>query len=150
MDTGLCFASARTSKRRLVYAGIVCLGILQQPAWARETLTFLTPGRIPNGGRVEIATPDGLDCRSLQSDRPSFNVGGGLRPDPLIGNQPEPLAGVSITIPFGGGQRNCDKIVEMEEATSRVRKAQELYDLGVISEDEFRAVGRKAYDALLN
>ena len=73
-----------------------------------------------------------------------------MRPDSLIGDQPEPLAGVSITIPFGSKQRNCDKIVEMEEATSRIRKAQELYDLGVINEDEFRAVGRKAYEVLMN
>lgn len=150
MDTGLCLATARALTWRIVNSIVVLLGILQQPAWSQETLRFLTPQRIPSGGKVEIATPDGLDCRSIQSDRPSFNIGGGMRPDPLIGEQPEPLAGVSITIPFGGKQRNCDKIVEMEEATSRIRKAQELYDLGVINEDEFRAVGRKAYEVLMN
>ena len=163
MDTSLCLATARTFTRRLASSVVVFIGILQQPTWAQETLTFLNPGRIPEGGRVEIATPDGLDCRSLQSDRPSLNVGGGItKPSVLPGmssgdafeatrlGPPEPLAGVSIIIPFGGEQRNCDRIIEMEEATLRVRKAQELYDLGVINEDEFRSVGRKAYDVLMN
>ena len=99
---------------------------------------------------MEIRTPEGVDCSSQQSDRPFVNVGGGMRPDPLIGLEPEPLAGISITIPFGIGQGNCDRLIQMEEGSSRVRKAQELYELGIINEDELNAVARQVYRSLLD
>ena len=149
MDTSLRFLASQTTAWRAVSCAIL-FGVLQQPAYSQATLEFLTPQRLPEGGRVEIRTPDGVDCTSQQADRPSFNIGGGFRPDPLIGLEPEPMAGVSITIPFGGEQRNCDRLLEMEEASVSIRKAQELYELGLIDEDEFKAVGRKAYQALLN
>ena len=149
MDTSLRFLASRKTKRRWL-SGCFLLGILFQPARSQAILEFLTPQRLPAGGRVEIRTPEGIDCSSQQSDRPFVNVGGGVRPDPLIGIEPEPLAGVSITIPFGIDQGNCNKLIEMEEASSRVRKAQELYELGVIDEDEFNAVARKSYESLLD
>lgn len=149
MDTSLRFLARQRSTWRAISCAIL-FGVLQQPAYSQAVLDFLTPNRLPEGGRVEIRTPDGVDCTSKQSDRPSVNVGGGFRPDPLIGLEPEPMAGVSITIPFGSEQGNCDKLIEMEEASVRIRKAQELYELGLISEDEFKELGRKAYATLLN
>jgi hypothetical protein len=149
MDTGLRFIAARVKAWRSIPCAIL-LGVLQQPAQSQAVLEFLTPQRLPEGGRVEIRTPDGVDCTSQQADRPSVNAGAGVRPDPLIGLEPEPMAGISITIPFGSEQRNCDRIVEMEEASIRIRKAQELYELGLITEDEFKELGRKAYATLLN
>ena len=149
MDPSLRFLARRGTTWRAISCAIL-LGVLQQPAKSQAVLEFLSPNRLPEGGRVEIRTPDGVDCTSKQSDRPSVNIGGGFRPDPLIGLEPEPMAGVSITIPFGGEQRNCDRLIKMEEASVRIRKAQELYELGVISEDEFKAVGRKAYSALID
>ena len=63
---------------------------------------------------------------------------------------PEPVGGIAIVIPFGGASSgNCAKLVEYEEASMRTRKALELYELGLITEDEFKAVGRKAYSMLL-
>ena len=149
MDTGLRFVAAKVKAWQSISCAIL-LGVLQQPARSQAVLEFLTPQQLPEGGRVEIRTPDGVDCTSQQSDRPSVNAGAGFRPDPLIGLEPEPMAGISITIPFGGEQRNCDRIIEMEEASTRIRKAQELYELGLITEDEFKAVGRKAFKSLLN
>lgn len=150
MGSGLRFPEARTTASKIIYACLLLAGILFPPARSQAVLEFLTPQQLPEGGRVEIRTPDGLDCTSQQSDRPSVNAGAGFRPDPLIGLEPEPMAGISITIPFGGEQRNCDKLIEMEEASVRIRKAQELYELGLISEDELKDVGRKAYAALIN
>ena len=149
MDTSLRFFASRKTKRRW-FSSCFLIGVLFQPARSQAVLEFLTPGRLPAGGRVEIRTPEGIDCSSQQSDRPFVNVGGGVRPDPLIGLEPEPLAGISITIPFGIEQGNCDELIEMEEGSSRVRKAQELYELGIIDEDEFNAVARKVYKLLLD
>ena len=160
MDTGLRSAATRKATWQIL-AGLVFVGVLQQPAKSQE-LEFLTPQRIPEGGRVEIRTPDGLDCTAQEADKPSLSLGAGItKPSVLQGitaadnfqpttiGPPEPMAGILITIPFGRNQGNCDKLLEMEEATARIRKAQELYDLGVINEEEFRAVGRKAYSVLL-
>jgi len=148
MDTSLRFLASQKTTWRTISCAIL-LGVLQQSAQSQTVLEFLTPDRLPEGGRVEIRTPDGVDCTSQQSDRPSVNAGAGFRPDPLIGLEPEPMAGVSITIPFGGEQRNCDRIIEMEEASIRIRKAQELYELGLITEEEFKRIGRKAYSSLI-
>ena len=149
MDSSLRFLASQKTKGRWL-SSCFLVGILFQPARSQAVLEFLTPQRLPSGGRVEIRTPEGVDCSSQQSDRPFVNVGGGMRPDPLIGLEPEPLAGISITIPFGIEQGNCDRLIQMEEGSSRVRKAQELYELGVIDEDELNAVARKVYGSLLN
>ena len=149
MDTGLRFLARQRSTWQAISMAIF-FGVLCQPARSQRVLEFLNPQRLPEGGRVEIRTPDGVDCTSQQADRPSVNAGAGFRPDPLIGMEPEPMAGIALTIPFGSEQRNCDRLIEMEEASVRIRKAQELYELGLITEDEFKAVGRKAFKSLLN
>ncbi len=135
--------------------------ILCQSAQA-QNLGFLDPFQHPQGERIEFSTPDGISCRHTDRDKPSFSIGAGLT-EPLIldgGSQfgiidsdrvtsPLPVVGAVIRIPFGSSSRNCDRIIAMEEATMNIRKGQELFDLGLISEAEFYALGRQAYDVLM-
>lgn len=163
MGTGLRFPKARKAARRILNASLLLSGILFAPARSQESLQFLTPQRHPDGGRIEIRTPDGLDCNSYAGDKPSLNIGAGVtKPSVLQGHSgmeyftptkigpPEPVFGIGITIPFGSQQKNCDALISYEEASTRIRKAQELYELGLISEAELKDVGRKAYAALVD
>ena len=140
-------------------SGVVCSAVMCQPARANEGLGFLDTYRLPEGSSVEFGSPDGVTCRHTDSDRPSISVGGGLTRSqvlaggtygPTINGPSEPVVGIVFRIPFGVKPHNCDKIIQIEEASIRIRKAQELFELGLISEDELKVVGRKAYAALMD
>ena len=162
MDSGLRTVATRAKAAAVGCAGFVLLGVLQQHSLANE-IDFLRPQRYPSSGRLELRTPDGLDCSATGPDRPSINIGAGVTdPQVLQGTQnadyffrtqigpPEPVGGIAIVIPFGGASSgNCAQLVEYEEASMRTRKALELYELGLITEDEFKAIGRQAYSTLL-
>ena len=167
MDSGLRITAARAKAWGIGCACALFAGVLQQYSLAQE-LEFLRPQRFPAGGRLELRTPDGLDCSATAPDRPKLTIGAAVTEPRIINGSsfiseytedeffnptalgpPEPVAGISISIPFGGASSgNCAKLVEYEEASMRTRKALELYELGLITEDEFKAIGRQAYSIL--
>jgi hypothetical protein len=107
-----------------------------------------------------------MSCRFTDQERPSLSVGAGIA-QPLVLNGingvaegvfsptritgATPMAGVVLRLPLGGtGQENCDKIMRREEAMMRVRNAQELFDLGLIEEEQLKKVGANAFRTLMD
>ena len=145
---------------------IVWFAVLRQPAQAQQIgIPFPFDGDDVDGSRLEFSTPEGMSCRFTDQERPSLSVGAGLA-QPLVLNGingfnsevfsptkttgATPMAGVVLRLPLGGtGQKNCDQIMRREEAMMRVRNAQELFDLGLIEEDELKKVGANAYRTLM-
>jgi len=146
---------------------IVWFAVLRQPAQAQQIgIPFPFDGDDVDGSRLEFSTPEGMSCRFTDQERPSLSVGAGLA-QPLVLNGingfteevfapakttgATPMAGVVLRLPLGGtGQKNCDQIMRREEAMMRVRNAQELFDLGLIDEDQLKKVGANAYRTLMD
>ena len=141
-------------------SGSLWSSVLFQPALAQD-LVFLDQTRYPEGSTMYFTTPDGVSCNFSDRDKPSLTVGAGVNSGdvlpgssstdgfyPTRNGSPQPVVGIVLRLPLGSSARGCDQIVLMEEATMRVRKAQELFELGLISEDEFEAIGRMAYEVL--
>ncbi len=134
-------------------------GILCQPA--KADLRAVTQTDDLEGSRLELASPDGYSCRFTNAERPSLTVGAGVAPSPVIqgvGNseyfsegrvgEPQPVVGVVLRIPLGAKPENCDAIVKIETATMKVRRAQELYELGLIELEQLELVAAKAYKVI--
>ena len=109
------------------------------------------------------------------AERPSIVFGAGVEEPPIIAGQsiggitggngelltetvvipsriadPQPVAGIAIRIPFGGGsQKNCDQLIRLSERQIAWEQAQQLFELGVISEDEMKEIGRRFYEVML-
>lgn len=141
----------------------ICLavvgGILFQPA--KADLRAVTQTDDLEGSRLELASPDGYSCRFTNAERPSLTVGAGIATSPVIqgvGNSkhfsegrvadPQPVVGVVLRIPLGAKPENCDAIVKIETATMKARRAQELYELGLIELEQLKAIAERAYDVI--
>lgn len=138
-------------------AGIVAVGgVLCQPA--RADLRAVTNTNDIEGSIIELRSPDGYTCRFTDAERPSLTVGAGIAASPVIpgvGNSefysegrigdPQPVAAVILRIPLGAPPNNCDQVVKVETATMKVRRAQELYELGLIELEQLELVADKAY-----
>jgi hypothetical protein len=138
---------------------------LRQPAQAQQIgIPFPFDGNDVDGSRLEFSTPEGMSCRFTDQERPSLSIGAGIA-QPLVLNGingfssevfsptkttgATPMAGVVLRLPLGGtGQENCDQMMRREEAMMRVRNAQELFDLGLIEQDQLELVGAKAFKIL--
>ena len=141
-------------------AGSVAVGgILCQPAAA--DLRAVTNTDDIEGSVIELRSPDGYTCRFTDAERPSLTVGAGLAASPVIpgvGNsefysegrigEPQPVAAVILRIPLGVPPNNCAQVVKIETATMRVRRAQELYELGLIELEQLELVAAKAYEVI--
>jgi hypothetical protein len=120
------------------------------------------------GSTVEFSNPDGVSCRMREGESPSITAGVGVSRGPVIpgafaGGRDDvffydpaeiapvqPVAGVILRIPFGGrSSRGCDDFIAIESAMARQTKAQELFDLGVISQEQLEEISEKAF-AVLN
>lgn len=141
-------------------AGTVAVGgILCQSA--RADLRAVTNTNDIEGSVIELRSPDGYTCRFTDAERPSLTVGAGLAASPVIpgvGNSefysegrigdPQPVAAVVLRIPLGAPPNNCDQVVKVETATMKVRRAQELYELGLIELEQLELVAAKAYEVI--
>ena len=136
-------------------AAALC-GVLCQPA--KADLRAITQSDDIEGSRIELRSPDGYTCRFTDTERPSLTVGAGVAPSPVIPGYgidgdytpgrlggPQPVVGVVLRVPLGSSPDNCKQIIAVETAAMKVRRAQELYDLGLITLEQFKEVGDKAF-----
>jgi len=66
----------------------------------------------------------------------TYGYGGGYNRD-----SNELVGGVALTVPLGGTiQANCDTIVEMEEARTKVELAVTLYEAGSITKEQLQQI----------
>ena len=150
----------------------IALLLLVTPAAAND-LTILNNSEEVEGGLTEFANPDGVSCRYREPSRPSLSFGAGLSRGPVLqesiaigegqigfnrtdsftntrAGDLQPVVGIALRIPFGGpGSRNCDNFLIIEDAMIRYTKAQELFELGVITQDQLEEIASKAF-AVLN
>lgn len=99
---------------------------------------------------MDIETSEGVRCRSSVGDRPSFEVGL-LYPLQSYDNnssessiQSSAIAGMHFRVPFGGPkQGDCSKIKKLEENSIRLKRAQELFDAGLLTAAQMKELGRQ-------
>ena len=142
-------------------AGVVAAisGVLCGPAGA--DLRAITDSDDIAGSKLELRSPDGTSCHFTDQERPSLTVGAGVAAAPVIPGygvndsytagrvgEAQPIAGVILRVPLGAAPSNCRQILAIETATMKLRRAQELYDLGLITLAQFQDVADKAYGVI--
>ena len=113
------------------------------------------------GPTTEFSNPDGVSCRINQGEKASLMVGGGFGGGRLIPgiasndfynparlSDPQPVAGIVLRLPLGGKVKGCDEFIAIESAMSRFNKAQELFDAGVITQEQLELIASRAYQVL--
>ena len=113
------------------------------------------------GPTTEFSNPDGVRCKINQGEKASLMIGAGfgsgrLLPgiatndfyNPSTLSDPEPVAGVVLRLPLGGKVKSCDEFIAIESAMSRYNKAQELFDAGVITQEQLELIAARAYQVL--
>ena len=146
-------------------AGGLILGahvMFQRVEAQRLGIGFINNGRNIDGSRLEFRTPEGYSCRYTDSDRPSVTGGIGVA-DPLVVpgsysynetfparvQDPQPVGGIVLKIPLGNKPKNCDEILRLEANNITLLKAQELFEYGLIEENEMNAIADEVYKNLL-
>ena len=136
-----------------LFATVALVG-MATPAMANGIIR--NPGRY-DGARLGVQTQRGTNCTSSAPDRASFSVvagyrdrdynygysdGYGFRGSPDNG---EFVGGAVISVPFGGPDfGDCSKLLELEEARSRLDMATTLFEAGALSTEELKAVADDA------
>ena len=113
------------------------------------------------GPTTEFSNPDGVSCRINQGEKASLMVGAGFGGGRLIPgiasnnfynpatlSDPQPVAGIVFRLPLGGKVKGCDEFIAIESAMSRYNKAQELFDVGAITQEQLELIASRAYQAL--
>ena len=108
-----------------------------------------------------MATPDGTTCRFVETERPSLTLGLGVVDPPVLPGiygyetafpaeiaDPQPVGGIVLRIPLGRSQQNCDALLKTEAAMNRLRKTQEMFENGLITEDQLKVVAGQTYAIL--
>ena len=146
------------------YWSILGTQVLFQRAEAQRLgIGFINNGRNIEGSRIEFSTPEGYSCRFTDSDRPSITGGIGVA-DPLVVpgtysyeetfpsriHDPQPVGGVVLKIPLGNKPKNCDEILRLEANNISLLRAQELFEYGLIEEEDMKKIADKVYQNLLN
>ena len=113
-----------------------------------------------NGAQTEFSTPGGFSCRHTAAEKPSLTLGAGVsRPlyspgfetEELVvlpKTEPVPLAGIMLRIPFGGSGNNCDELISIELQVVKLRQAQEMYELGLIDDEQLTEVSDKLFEVI--
>ena len=163
MESGVLILAARKVGAIIITASCIFAGELFKLAIAQRSqgLLFLAPQQFPEGGKLELRSPDGVDCVAHAPERSHISLGIGVAEPQILNGisagdflfeprtaKPWPVAGVAVTIPFGGPSSNCEALLRKEDAMSSVRKAQELFELGLINQDQMEAIAAQAYEAL--
>ena len=138
---------------------VVVGGVLCQPA--KADLRAISGANDIEGSRIELSSPDGYTCRFTDAERPSLSVGVGVAASPVIqgtaGNgyfsegrlgEPQPIGGIVLRIPLGGAPNNCGSVMKVETAMLKVRRTQELYDLGLVTIEELQKISADAFAAI--
>ena len=156
--------STRTAKTaKWVFFSILCgASVCERSHAQRVGVDFINNGRTFEGSRMEFRSPEGYSCRFDNSDRPSVSFGVGIADPQIIpssysyekiypayAKDREPVGGVVIRIPFGKDPDNCDEILRLESNKLSMFHAQELFENGLIEEDELKKVAEKVYANIL-
>jgi len=56
-----------------------------------------------------------------------------------------PVGGIVFRLPLGRAPANCDRFLKTEDAMNKLRKAQEMFELGLIEEDALKKVAAQTY-----
>lgn len=139
----------------------VALALIGSPAAAND-LAIMGSTNDFEGSTTEFSSPDGISCRYRASERPSLTIGAGVSRGVLIPglvtnnlyvppeiSDPEPVVGIMFRMPLGAKGKDCDKFIAIEEAMMRYNKAYELFDMGIIEQEQLEEIARKTF-AVLN
>ena len=146
-----------------ILLSVVCsTGLCERSYAQRVGIDFINNGRTYEGSRMEFRSPEGYSCRFENSDRPSINFGVGVADPQIIpssygydttyrayANDPQPVGGVVVRIPFGTKPKNCDEILKLEADKLSLQGAQELFENGLIEEEQLKKVADKVYANIL-
>ena len=146
-----------------LFVGIVCAASLCERGFApRVGVDFINNGRTFEGSRMEFRSPEGHSCRYDNSDRPSISMGFGVADPQIIPSSysydqvypakvhdVQPVGGIVVRVPFGKDPDNCDEILRLEANKMSLTNAQELFENGLIEEDQLKRVADKVYANLL-
>ena len=59
------------------------------------------------------------------------------------------MFGIALRIPIGGrGQENCDQFLRIEASQLKLRKAQEMFETGLINEEQLKRIAADAYKVI--
>ena len=152
-------------KALIIGAALSCCvaqDLCQRVRAQRVGIDFINNGRTYEGSRMEFRSPEGYSCRFENSDRPSINFGVGVADPQIIPssygydttyparvNDPQPVGGVVVRVPFGAKPRNCDEILKLEADKLSLQGAQELFENGLIEEEQLKKVANKVYANIL-
>ena len=150
----------RSNKHTAIKWSLLALSLLH--VGAASAIPLRQPSKF-NGGRVTVQTAAGGSCSSTAPDRASIGViagttakdyqelnttssfGGGSYRD-----NSELVAGVGLVVPIGGTvSANCNKLVEMEEARTKMELAVTLYESGALSKEELNVILTETKSILL-
>jgi hypothetical protein len=134
----------------LAIALFIRVGLQAAPALSQQ----IWPGfQDTNGPTIEIETEDNVRCRYSSGSKPSFSIAG-LSNNPNgsqqvnIGSGSGSSAasqlggGLLITIPFGGPQvEGCGRLSALQERRSKLALGLALLEQGLISQEQFQALG---------
>jgi len=115
-----------------------------------------------SGGRVTVQTAAGGSCSSTAPDRATIGVIAGTTTEDYetlnststsfggYRDNNELVAGVGLVIPIGGTvSANCNKLVEMEEARTKMELAVTLYESGSLTKEELNQILNETKSILL-
>lgn len=59
------------------------------------------------------------------------------------------MFGIALRIPIGGrGQESCDQFLRIEASQLKLRKAQEMFETGLINEEQLKRIAADAYKVI--
>lgn len=150
----------RSNKLKAIKWSLLALSLLHiSPASAFTSIRQPTKF---SGGRVTVQTAAGGSCSSTAADRATIGVIAGttaedydqLNNGSSFGSyntdNSEIVAGVGLVIPIGGTvSANCNKLVEMEEARTKMELAVTLYESGSLTKEELNEILAETKSILL-
>ncbi len=146
-----------------LFVSLVCSASLCERSFAQRVgVDFINNGRTFEGSRMEFRSPEGHSCRFENSDRPSISLGVGVADPQIIPSSYsydqvypakvhdiQPVGGVVVRIPFGKDPDNCDEILRLEANKMSLTSAQEMFENGLIEEEQLNKVADKVYANIL-
>ena len=146
----------------LLVSLVFTAGLCERSLAQRVGVDFINNGRTFEGSRMEFRSPEGHSCRFENSDRPSISMGVGVADPQIIPSSYsydqvypakvhdiQPVGGVVVRIPFGKDPDNCDEILRLEANKMSLTNAQELFENGLIEEEQLKKIADKVYSNLL-
>ena len=151
---------SQTRSYSLLGLAALALSVLLAPRPAQAQLDSGYIRSFPNGAQTSIDTEDGVRCSANGGTRPYATVFSGYDGVPdngiVINNNSINqlgtgiLGGVSMTIPLGDSQlEKCDRLRSLQEAKSSLALANQLFEAGLMSEAELKALGDQLKPLLL-